>query len=216
MSTPNVINQRGATQRRLLEALLQKPVGLSVEALTRELDVTANAVRQHLTALERDGLIVREAAPAPRGRPQFLYQLSELGQEAFPRRYRELAEAVLAELGDNLGAVALKRSMRRMGERAAQNANLQHASVPATARVMKQLGYQAEAQSSTKDGDEIIARNCVFHRLAERFSPVCEFDLGFMESATGRKVEHRECMVRGGKLCRFGFRSSTIRGAANR
>ena len=132
-----------------------------------------------------------------------MYQLSERGREAFPRRYRELAEAVLSELAENLGNSALKRTMRRMGSRAAHTPSIRHASVATTAQIMKQLGYEAEV--AAKDGEEIVARNCVFHRLAERFQAVCEFDLGFMESATGRKVEHRECMVRGGKVCRFGF-----------
>ncbi|MFI4869271.1 MAG: helix-turn-helix transcriptional regulator [Steroidobacterales bacterium] len=203
MSPSSVIEQRGVTQRRLLQALQKHPAGLSVDSLTLDLGITANAVRQHLTALERDGLIIHEVARASRGRPLFLYQLSELGQEAFPRRYRELAEAVLSELGDHLGNTALVRSMRRMGERAAQAANVKHLSVGATSRIMKQLGYETEARTSAKDGDEIVARNCVFHRLAQRFPAVCEFDLGFMESATGRKVEHRECMVRGGSVCRF-------------
>ena len=203
MSPSSLIEQRGVTQRGLLEALQKNPQGLSVNNLTLDLGISANAVRQHLTALERDGLVMHEVAPASRGRPLFLYQLSELGQEAFPRRYRELAEAVLSELGDQLGTAALVRSMRRMGERAAQAAHVKQLSVAATSRLMKQLGYETEARCSAKDGDEIVARNCVFHRLAERFPAVCEFDLGFMESATGRKVEHRECMVRGGSVCRF-------------
>jgi predicted ArsR family transcriptional regulator len=203
MSPSSSIDQRGVTQRRLLEALQKNPEGLSVDSLTLDLGITANAVRQHLTALQRDRLVIHEVAPQARGRPQYLYHLSELGQEAFPRRYRELAEAVLSELGEHLGNTALVQAMRRMGERAAQTANARHLSVAATARIMQQLGYEAEARTSASDGEEIIAHNCVFHRLAARFPAVCEFDLGFMEAATGSKVEHRECMVRGGSVCRF-------------
>jgi predicted ArsR family transcriptional regulator len=203
MSTPNLVDERGVTQRRLLEALQKNPAGRSVESLTVDLGITATAVRQHLAVLERDALVAHAAAPAPRGRPQFLYQLTERGQEAFPRRYRELAETVLSELGELLGNKALARTMRRMGSRAAQAENVKHAAVKATAGIMRQLGYDAEAMTDSKHGDEIVARNCVFHRLAERFPAVCEFDLGFIKSATGRKVEHSECMVRGGHVCRF-------------
>jgi predicted ArsR family transcriptional regulator len=214
MTPSSLIDQRGVTQRRLLEALQKNPEGLSVDRLTLDLGITANAVRQHLTALERDRLVIHEVAPLARGRPQFLYQLSELGQEAFPRRYRELAEAVLSELGEHLGNTALVQAMRRIGERAAQAANARHLSVAATAGIMKQLGYEAEARSSVTGGAEIIAHNCVFHRLAAQFPAVCEFDLGFMEAATGSKVEHRECMVRGGSVCRF--KLSRLSGAAHK
>jgi predicted ArsR family transcriptional regulator len=157
-------------------------------------------VRQHLAVLERDELVVYAVQAAPRGRPRHVYRLSERGQEAFPRRYRELAEAVLEELGTHLEGKALAGAMRRMGERAAAGFADEVVPVQGAAQLMKQLGYEATAA-----GSEIVARNCVFHQLAKRFAPVCEFDLGFMEAATGRKVEHRECIVRGGTCCRFRF-----------
>jgi predicted ArsR family transcriptional regulator len=137
MTASSLLGQRGATQRRLLEAMLRYPTGLAVEALVAELGVTANAVRQHLTALERDGLVVHDIVPAPRGRPQFVYRLSGTGREVFPRRYLELAEAVLSELGERLGGQALKRTMRRMGERAARAAAPRDATAPAAARLDK-------------------------------------------------------------------------------
>lgn len=205
MSIESPLEHRGDTQRRLLETLQRFPAGRSVENLTADLGVTANAVRQHLAVLERDGLVSHEAVPAPRGRPQFLYQLTEQGQEIFPRRYRELAEVVLAELAGTVGNEALDRTMRRMGERAAQSANLSQASAATTARLMQQLGYDAKARTSAAGGDEIVAHNCVFHRLALRYPAVCQFDLGFMAAATGRRIEHRECMLRGGTVCRFGL-----------
>lgn len=202
-STPpaSLLEQCGETQRALLEALLRQPAGLSVDQLVGALGVSANAVRQHLAALQGDGFVAYDVRPAPRGRPQHVYRLSERGQEAFPRRYRELAEAVLEELGDQLPGPALGRAMRRMGRRAAQGLGAERVPVAGVAQLMKQLGYEATAPS----GQEIVARNCVFHQLAARFPAVCEFDLAFMEAASNRKVEHRECMVRGGACCRFRF-----------
>lgn len=195
------LEQRGDTQRRLMQALLHQVAGLTVDELVEGLGITANAVRQHLTALEREAFVRFEARPAPRGRPQHVWRLTERGQEAFPRRYKELAEVVLAELGEHVQGAALNRAMRRMGARAAEASASGELPVAATARVMKQLGYEAAASGP----NEIVARNCVFHQLARQFPAVCEFDLGFMESATGRKVEHGECMVRGGAVCRFKF-----------
>ena len=198
-----VLNQYGETQRKLLESLLRQPRGLSVDELVEAIGVTANAVRQHLAALQHDGVVRFDVRPAPRGRPQHVYRLSDQGREAFPRRYKELAQAVLVELGSQLGGEALKRSMRRMGSRAAETFRGEVVPVAATAQAMKQLGYEATATSPS----EITARNCVFHQVARDFPAVCEFDLAFMEAATGRKVEHTECMVRGGGVCRFRFAS---------
>jgi predicted ArsR family transcriptional regulator len=49
----------------------------------------------------------------------------------------------------------------------------------------------------------VEAYNCVFHALARAHPEVCRFDLAFMEAASGRPVQHLECLVRGGHACRF-------------
>ena len=54
---------------------------------------------------------------------------------------------MLSELGERLANAALVQATRRMGERAAHAANVKQLSVPATARVMKQLGYETEART---------------------------------------------------------------------
>ncbi len=97
--------------------------------------------------------------------------------------------------------------MRRMGTKAGKSvvaAAGRRGTVESTAAAMLEAGYEAEV--NPRDKAEIVAHNCVFHQLAARFPEVCQFDLAFMESVTGRKVEHRECMVRRGQVCRFGFK----------
>lgn len=195
----------------MLEVLLHTPEGTTVDNLIGDLGISANAVRQHLTALERDGVVARAGTQPSGGRPELLYVLSNLGREAFPRRYRQLAEGLIEDIGTVIGPEALDAAMRRMGGRAgAQVASgRQPASVVDTAAALRTAGYAAGVSNSAKP--EIVAHNCVFHRLAERFPAVCQFDLAFMEAATGCKVEHRECMVRGGKVCRFGFSGKSER-----
>jgi len=34
---------------------------------------------------------------------------------------------------------------------------------------------------------------------------ICHFDLAMMERFTDSKVDHQECMARGGNVCRFKF-----------
>ena len=207
MDEAAIFKHYGPTQRRMLEYLLHEPQGLSVERLTADLAVTPSAVRQHLARLERDGLVERARQQPTRGRPEQLYALTLRGREIFPRRYRHLAEGLIAEIGETIGQRKLEGVMRRMGKRAGDDLATDEggrASLASTAAAMRGLGYEAEMNAD--DPSEIVAYNCVFHRLAERFPAVCQFDLAFLESATGDRVEHRECMVRGGKACRFGFK----------
>jgi predicted ArsR family transcriptional regulator len=39
--------------------------------------------------------------------------------------------------------------------------------------------------------------------LARQHPQVCKFDLAYMEAASGRRIHHMECIVRGGHVCRF-------------
>jgi predicted ArsR family transcriptional regulator len=68
------------------------------------------------------------------------------------------------------------------------------------ARIMQELGYAAQPASAATT---IEASNCVFHHLAAKFPEVCRFDLALIGAFAGATVEHQECMVRGGRLCRF-------------
>ena len=49
--------------------LLRRKQAASAESVSGELGITANAVRQHLTNLERDGLVKSEPVRHKRGRP---------------------------------------------------------------------------------------------------------------------------------------------------
>lgn len=204
------LERYGPTQRRLLEVLLHTPGGASVEHLTRELGITHNAVRTHLIALQRDGVIERLGQQRTGGRPEHLFVLTPAGRETFPRRYREIAESLIAAVERTLGHGALDKVMHGMGTEAGRRLvppRSPKASVSQTAAAMKELGYEASLSVSDKRGEEIVARNCVFHELAAKYPAVCQFDLAFMEATVGRAVEHRECMLRGGQVCRFGFKS---------
>ena len=65
-------------------------------------------------------------------------------------------------------------------------------------------GVDAMAAAARHGDDwQVEAFNCVFHGLAKQHPQVCKFDLAYMEAATGRRVHHMECIVRGGNVCRF-------------
>lgn len=195
----------GQTQQQLLHALLRQTEGTGVDTVSTALGISRNAVRQHLAALERDGFVARGDTKPTGRRPEQLYVLTPRGRELFPRRYDAFADLMIEEVAAAAGPEGLTRLMTRMGEKAAQDLRLGSAStsLPELGRrlatVMLEVGYEAEAGS----GAEVVAHNCVFHHLAERFPQVCDFDLAFMRTATGAEIDHSECMVRGGKVCRF-------------
>ena len=69
---PQVIEILGERQKQLLQFLLKNKSGLTADELSKELKITRNAVRQHLSALENDGLVAMGATRPSGGRPQQL------------------------------------------------------------------------------------------------------------------------------------------------
>lgn len=199
----------GTTQHALLRLLLHNKAGLTVEALTEALGVSRNAVRQHLAALERDGMVARGPTRPTGGRPEQVYRITPAGQELFPRRYSWFAELLIGAQRARLGNDAASESLSQMGRAVGRDIagtfdrDMTPANrVAAIAEKMGELGYEARA---TENGNEIEAQNCVFHQLAMKYPDVCRFDLAFLATASGRKVEHRACMAKGDAKCSFHF-----------
>jgi len=208
---------RGTRQQDLLLALLRHKRGLSIESLAGELAISRNGVRQHLTALERDGLVARGAALPSGGRPEQLYVLTPRGLERFPRQYSWFAELLLGELASLSGDKGLRPKLAELGRRVAASLKdklagkeLSSERVASVTAVMNDLGYDAVAGIDA--GEPLIdAYNCVFHGLAAKDQDVCSFDLALLSACVGGKVEHRSCMVRGGASCQFRFAKATGR-----
>ena len=204
----------GLRQQQLLNMLLREKAGLTVEQLSQGLGITANAVRQHLMALERDGLVAKGETKASGGRPEQLYGLTAAGNELFPRHYSWFAELLLESLRSESDSDALRGRLEKMGNLVARQVENRIAEIDdvserikALAAIMRQLGYESGVVDWPKEKLPVIeATNCVFHSLAQRFPEVCHFDLALMSKVVGRDIIHDECMARGGHVCRFKFK----------
>ena len=210
----------GERQQQLLRHLLQFPDGLTVDELSKALSISRNAVNQHIATLESAGLIGSSIQPQARGRPFRRYSLSANGREMFPRQYALFATMLSQLVKKRVGAGKFERAMRDLGREIADDymTRVNSFSDPVArlneiATILDELGY--EAATDTAQGEqakiekavpEIIARNCVFHQLAETNDDVCQLDLALIEELLGEPIELKECIVKGGKCCRFGIK----------
>lgn len=202
----------GARQQELLKLLLRKKSGMTIERLSGKLEITRTAVRQHLVSLENSGLVALGASRPSGGRPEQLYVLSDAGRELFPRQYSWFAELVIESIRQESGAEKLRERLKAMGARIAEKFRRQHPAqldpkqrVRELSEIMEELGYDTRPSESEGDPLVIEADNCVFHNLAMKDPDICQFDLALLSSFTGSKVDHQECMARGGNVCRFKF-----------
>jgi DeoR family suf operon transcriptional repressor len=187
-----------STRDRLLGLLLRHKAGLTVDELGEMLAISRNAVRQHLSSLERRGV----------GRPSQIYVLTPLGEEQFPRQYSLLSGWVLSALKELHGpegtVLLLKQIATRLHEQFVHRVRggTVEERADAVTGVLNELGYVAQKEK-LEQGTAITAINCVYHDLASEFPEVCQLDIELIQQLTGSRVEHTECMVRGGHCCRF-------------
>ncbi|MBC7894016.1 MAG: helix-turn-helix domain-containing protein [Cytophagaceae bacterium] len=94
----------------------------SVEELARTVGLTDNAVRSHLTTLERDGLIRQEGVRRTpgAGKPATLYEIHPDADALFSRAFQPVLEALLDELRDSNTTQDGDDLMHRVGHRLAR------------------------------------------------------------------------------------------------
>ena len=207
MSALSTIGQR---QQLLLKAVLRSEAGLTVDEIAKVLSISRNAVNQHIASLEANGIIESVSLSDTGGRPSRLYTLTEKGQELFPRHYALFSNLLVRWVRQKMGDKKFKSCMSDLGQQVAaefQNRVAAHKTltkkIHEVSTIMLELGYDTNIDGSAAKNSEIIASNCVFHKLAEESTEVCELDMSLLSTLLDANIEHKECMVKGGQCCRF-------------
>ena len=202
----------GSRQQELLKLLLKNKGGLTLEELSEYLKITRNAVRQHVAALENNGIVTQGVTRPSGGRPEQLYVLTDEGKEFFPRNYSWFAQLMVESIAQESGVAGLRERLGTMGEGVAQQLLSQNSvfktreqKVEKLSEVMEELGYNTKSFAVDSDALTIEADNCIFHNLAMKNPEICQFDLALLSTFTDSTVNHEECMAKGGNVCRFKF-----------
>lgn len=213
MKKLNVLSNR---QQSLLKIMLNNPSGLTVDRMSQLLSISRNAVNQHLNNLDKLGFITKSRLEKTLGRPSALYNLTHEGKELFQRHYALFAFNLVELLETDLGQDKLNQYMDELGKKLASayvkdiptNMGFDQ-KVDLVRTLMQDLGY--ETVNSNNDNKtstpQIIATNCVFHDLAEKYESVCRLDHALMGNLLNTQVVQEECMLRGGTCCKFVFKN---------
>lgn len=212
-----MLQQFESRQHQVLALLQQYKSGLTIDALVTQLEISRTAVNQHIVGLERDGLIEKSAQQkSTGGRPGWTYQITDEGINRLPKQYSWFSELLLDTLKEELGSQQLETYVKKVATSLVPQLQEQlkgkdpKEHIQQVAGLLQGLGYQAqtEAAPSKKELPILTAHNCVYHDLAIKHPEVCAFDIALLEHLVNRKVDHQECMAKGGHACRFVFINS--------
>lgn len=153
----------------------------TVDELATVLGLTDNAVRNHLSALERDGLVrqagVRRSGGA--GKPATLYELHPDAAPLLSRAYPPVLSTVFDVLVDELPPARTREVMREVGRRLARSVGGRasgdlDARIRAAAGVLESLGGDVEVTRADGDPHVIRGSGCPLSSVVCHRPEVCQ------------------------------------------
>lgn len=192
------------TRGRVLSLLRWGP--RTVGDLAGSLDLTDNAVRLHLSALERDGLVVQEGVRRGVGKPAHVYRLSEEAETLFPKAYATVLAEVIDFVREREGRAGLDEFLRAVGRRAgtraaARSANLRDR-VDAAVALLADLGGLATVR---EEDDALVIQgfSCPIAAIVGANPEACGLAEELVSGVVGAPVS--ECCDRshGVPMCAF-------------
>jgi predicted ArsR family transcriptional regulator len=188
--------------------LLRRKQAASAETIAAQLGITPNAVRQHLTNLERDGLVQSEPVRSKRGRPSLMFSLTDKADAVFPKRYGQLATMVLNELAEIGGPELLDQVFERVADRYAGGVETQMEGLSFDEKLDRVVKYIGRAgtlaeREDTPDGITVTIHNCPFRNTALKFPQVCTITPRLLVKLLDAQVSQAASIHRRDPYCSF-------------
>lgn len=188
---------------------------MTANELAETLGISSMGVRQHLTILEKDGLVEHHREKLQRGRPVHLYYLTEKGNNLFPTTYDSFAVDLLDEVVKFNGSGFINKVFRsRMKSQTdvykqrLKGKTLED-KVNELAQIRTEEGYMAEV---TDEGDDyvLIEYNCPILTIVDKYPHVCNIELALFRQSLGEKLVREEHLIDGCHRCSYRISKNVI------
>lgn len=184
----------------------------TVKELGDQMGLTSTGIRQHLTVLERDGLVEAREERGHVGRPALIYRLTRSGDALYPKAYDALANALIEESRALLGTDALQQLMKNVAARFAEPYMARLEGRPTSERVREASKIIEErgclSESGEDAGDYLIRQqSCPFPNVAQRNSAVCALEVEFVRRLVGADARLTSSLLRGDASCTYRVRA---------
>ena len=138
-----------STRGQIVTILRGSPA--TVEELATKLELTDNAVRAHLSTLERDGLVRQSGIRRGARKPHFTYTLTEEADRLFPKAYDALLNQLITVLKTRLSPAEIEDVLREVGRAIAADTRNGHdatlrSRVQKALTVLEAIGGSAEIE----------------------------------------------------------------------
>lgn len=191
--------------------MLLRKDGLTVNDLAKELELTDNAVRAHLLALERDGLVQQQGTVKGFRKPHYIYGLTENARHLFPRPYGILFNRLLSTLKEALSRTAFLGRLKEVGssigaENSSNGNSTQEDRIQTALAAIESMG--GSAQAVKENGHTVIrSSGCPFSEAVEEHPEVCKVTESMLSEILHAEVEEI-CDRTASPKCKFVIKPS--------
>jgi predicted ArsR family transcriptional regulator len=197
-----------STRGKIVGALRERRSASAFD-LAAQFGLSANAIRQQLVVLERDGLIAGRSVRRGRTKPTVEYSLTAAAARYFPQRYDKMLNAVLREIRSAGGDDAVKAVFERIGRRSAERLGKPGDARGAEERLRKVVaalrasGVNAELRRGEKGTLVLHEHACPYASVVAEHPEACSAIHTILESVASGKAQQVESLATGGTECRF-------------
>ncbi len=211
MSFPQQLPDEDQTvgDREIVE-YLRRQSAATVQDLVDFAGVTATAVRQRLTRLMDQGLIVRESESAGRGRPTHRYSLSKAGVRSSGNNYEDLVSVLWTEIravqDPDVRHGLLKRIVSRLAELYRDQVKGESVAERMESLVELMRGHDVPFEVVPPQEGQLPvlkALACPYPSLAEQDRTVCSMEKMLFAEILGSGLRLSDCRLDGATHCTF-------------
>ncbi|MEX1031236.1 MAG: winged helix-turn-helix transcriptional regulator [Paenibacillaceae bacterium] len=184
----------------------------TIAELAIRLEMTGEAIRQHLLQLESEGWIEKHTNRTPGnggGRPSMHYSVTSEGEHLFPKNYDSLTVEVLDTIAEQLGSEAINQILTTMTEARVREwePRLRGLSLVERVKALKQIYIADDTFMDVENSGgrlRLIEHNCPFLNVAMRRPVLCSVTVSVLTRLLGYRVVREERFQDEDGRCVFG------------
>ncbi|MFP7298039.1 helix-turn-helix transcriptional regulator [Neobacillus niacini] len=201
-----LVNHLSEPRKRIIERLKNKG-SQAISELAGSLDISGEAVRQHLVQLEKEGWVTRFSENKGVGRPLWQYRLTTAGEHLFKKNYDQLMIEVFDTLS-LLGEDLLKNLLAAMIEERIRQWEPKLTGLTTSERldVLKDFYKKDDSFMELENNQNsyaLIERNCPFHNVAIERPILCSVSVSVLTHLLGCSVKREKRLQNGDGCCAF-------------
>jgi predicted ArsR family transcriptional regulator len=207
----------GIRTRKAITDILKRDGAADAAKLASLLELTTMAVRQHLYALQEDGIVHYREEARPMGRPAKLWELTPAANKLFPDGYADLTVSLIESMKEAFGEAGLEKLLEVRNKKQLEyykSCIPEDKTVPGKLQLLADIrskeGYMAEVLEQADGEYLLIEKHCPICEAAAACTGLCQNELNIFRHILGEqvKVERVEHILAGKSRCIYNISES--------